>query len=199
MSVTVDREQLAAEKLGLLTVGEVLTHVQRENRLVVNLLIDGQEPDLSQVDGVRKSLLLGHTVYIETVEPKQMATEVLDEVERQMLDADRLKSEAVEQFGRNNPQKGMQRLSGCFSTWQHAQESIRKTAQLLRVDLDAVRVGEFSLTQFLNNFTGQLREIRSALEMRDYVSLSDTLTYEMSELTVTWIAAIDAVRSVMAV
>jgi hypothetical protein len=199
MSVTVDREQLAAETLGLLTVGEVLTHVQRENRLVVNLLIDGQEPDLSQVDGVRKSLLLGHTVYIETVEPKQMANEVLDEVERQMLDADRLKSEAVEQFGRNNPQKGMQRLSGCFSTWQHAQESIRKTAQLLRVDLDAVRVGEFSLTQFLNKFTGQLREIRSALEMRDYVSLSDTLTYEMSELTSTWIAAIDAVRSVMAV
>jgi hypothetical protein len=198
MSVTVDREQLAAEQLGLLTVGEVLTHVQRENRLVVNLLIDGLEPDLSQVDGVRKSLLLGHTIYIETVEPRQMASEVLDEVERQLLDADRLKSEAVEQFGRNNPQKGIQRLSGCFSTWQHAQESIRKTAQLLRVDLTLVRVGDISLMDFLAKFTSQLRDIRSALEMRDYVSLSDTLTYEMSQLTSRWIAAIDAVRSVMA-
>jgi len=197
MSVTVDREQLAADKLGLLTVGEVLTHVQRENRLVVNLLIDGLEPDLSQVDGVRKSLLLGHTIYIETVEPRQMASEVLDEVERQLLDADRLKSEAVEQFGRNNPQKGIQRLSGCFSTWHHAQESIRKTAQLLRVDLTLVRVGDISLMDFLAKFTNQLRDIRSALEMRDYVSLSDTLTYEMSQLTSRWIAAIDAVRSVM--
>jgi hypothetical protein len=197
MSVTVDREQLAADKLGLLTVGEVLTHVQRENRLVVNLLIDGLEPDLSQVDGVRKSPLLGHTIYIETVEPRQMATEVLDEVERQLLDADRLKSEAVEQFGRNNPQKGIQRLSGCFSTWQHAQESIRKTAQLLRVDLAIVHVGDISLMDFLAKFAIQLRDIRSALEMRDYVSLSDTLTYEMSQLTSRWIAAIDAVRLAM--
>jgi hypothetical protein len=197
MSVTVDREQLAAEQLGLLTVGEVLTHVQRANRLVVNLLIDGLEPDLSQVDGVRKSLLLGHTVYIETVEPKQMAMEVLDEVERQLLDADRLKSEAVDMFGRNNPQKGMQRLSGCFSTWQHAQESVRKTAQLLRVDLAVIRVGDLSLTEFLSKFSSQLRDIRSSLEMRDFVSLSDTLTYEMGEATSLWIAAIDAVRSVM--
>ncbi len=198
MSVTVDREQLAAEQLGLHTVGEVLTHVQRENRLVVNLLIDGLEPDLSKVDGVRKSLLLGHTVYIETVEPRQMALDVLYEVEQQLLEAERLKTEAVELLGRNNPMGAMQRLSGCFSTWQHAQESVRKTAQLLRVDLAKVRVEECSLHDFVAEFAGQLREIRSSLEMRDFVTLSDTLTYEMSRSTLRWIAALDAVRSTIA-
>src|ERR1700722_14470369 len=46
MSVTVDQELLAAEELGLATVGQVLAHLQSDDRLVVNLLIDGQQPDL---------------------------------------------------------------------------------------------------------------------------------------------------------
>jgi len=198
MSVTVDREQLAAEQLGLHTLGQVLTHVQRDNRLVVNLLIDGLEPDLSKVDGLRKAALLGHTVYIETVEPRQMAMDVLFEVEQQLQEADRLKSEAVDLLARNNPMGAMQRLSGCFSTWQHAQESVRKTAQLLRVDLAAIRVEESSLSEFLAEFVSQLREIRSSLEMRDFVTLSDTLTYQMSRSTARWIAALEAVRSTIA-
>ena len=41
MAVTVDRNPLAAEEMGMTTVGQVLTHLQRDNRLVVQLLIGG--------------------------------------------------------------------------------------------------------------------------------------------------------------
>jgi hypothetical protein len=47
MSVTVDHQPLATETLGLKTVGQVLAHLQRQDRLVVHVLIDGQEPNLS--------------------------------------------------------------------------------------------------------------------------------------------------------
>jgi len=198
MCVTVNREELATEQLGLQTVGQVLSHVQRDNRLVVNLLIDGLAPDLTCFEGLRKSPLLGHTVYIETVEPRQMAMDVLFEVDQQLVEADRLKSEAVDLLQRNNPMKAMQRLSGCFSIWQHAQESIRKTAQLLRVDLSRLRVEGGSLSEFLAEFSGQLRQIKSSLEMRDFVTLSDTLTYELTRATQRWVAALDAVRTVIA-
>ena len=40
MSVMVDHERLEVEALGLRTVGQVLSHLQKDNRLVVNLLID---------------------------------------------------------------------------------------------------------------------------------------------------------------
>jgi hypothetical protein len=197
MSVTVDREELAAEQLGLETLGQVLTHVQRDNRLVVNLLIDGLAPDLASVENLRKSPLLGHTVYIETVEPRQMALDVLFEVDQQLADADRIRVEVIDLLQRNNPMKAMQRLSGCFSIWQHAQESVRKTAQLLRVDLSRLRVEKASLSEFLAEFCGHLRQIKSALEMRDFVTLSDTLTYELTRSTTGWVAALNAVRSVI--
>lgn len=194
MSVTVDREELATETLGLHTVGQVLSHVQRDNRLVVNLLIDGCAPDLTSVDLLRKSPLLGHTLYIETVEPRQMALDVLFEVEQQLREADRLKDEAVDLLQRNKPMKAMERLSGCFSTWQHAQESVRKTAQLLRIELERVRVQGATLASFLAEFAGYLRQIKSSLEMRDFVSLADTLTYELTAASGQWIAALDAIR-----
>ena len=53
MSVTIDHEMLAVESLGLNTVGQVLSHVSRGNRLVVNLLIDGAQPDLALIGEIR--------------------------------------------------------------------------------------------------------------------------------------------------
>src|SRR4051795_9285594 len=91
MSVMVDHERLEVESLGLRTVGQVLSHLQKDNRLVVNLLIDGREPDLDHLPQVRQSPVTGHTLFIETAEPREMALEVITEVESQLREADRLK------------------------------------------------------------------------------------------------------------
>jgi hypothetical protein len=194
MSVTVDHEPLAAEQLGLQTVGQVLAHLQRDNRLVVHVLIDGREPDLDHLPVIRQSTLAGHTVFIETAEPRAMALEVLLEVEQQLNEADRLKSEASDLLLRNQNVKAMERLSGCFSTWQHAQESVLKTAQLLRIDLNTIHIDGRPLTGLLAEFMGQLRQIKSALENRDFVSLSDILLYETTETTSQWRAALRSLR-----
>ena len=77
MSVTVDDQAVPAEQLGITTLGQLLTHVQRDNRIVVHVLIDGEEPDLSHLPKLRQSALQGHTLFIETTEPKAMALEVL--------------------------------------------------------------------------------------------------------------------------
>src|SRR6266404_491585 len=84
MSVTVDHEPLPAETLGLKTVGHVLSHLRRVNRLVTNILIDGHAPDLNGLVAVRKSPLIGHTIFIETAEPREMALNVLEDVEEQL-------------------------------------------------------------------------------------------------------------------
>ena len=200
MPVTVDHEQMADEKIaamGLRTVGQVLSHVQRENRLVVNLLIDGREPDLSSLSTVKAAPLNGHHLFIETAEPRTMAMEVLDEVDAQLAEADRLRREAVEMLQRNHPATAMERLSGCFTTWNNAQESVTKTAQLLRIDLDLVRIEMMSLSELLTDFTGQLRQIREALEGRDFVTLGDILAYEATQTCSHWQQALEAIREIV--
>jgi hypothetical protein len=198
MSVTIDHEMLATDDLGLKTIGHVLSHVHTRNRLVVNLLIDGEEPDLDRMGDVKRVPLNGHTLFIETAEPRVMAMEVLAEVEQQLAEADRLKGEAVDLLHRNAAVRAMERLSGCFTTWQHAQESLSKTAQLLRIDLKRIVIDGRTLADVMNDFAGQLREVKHAMEDRDFVTLADVLTYEMTETSHHWHEAIGAMRGVIA-
>jgi len=199
MSVTVDHEPLATETMGLKTVGQVLSHLQRGNRLVTNLLIDGRAPDLDGIGAVRRAPLNGHTVFIETAEPREMALSVLDEVEEQLDETDHFRGEAIDLLQRNQPGKAMEKLSGCFAVWQTAQESVLKVGQLLRLDLDAIRAQGQPLSTIVTQFADQLRQIKTAIEHRDFVTLGDILAYEAEETAGHWRAALAAVRDVVAV
>jgi hypothetical protein len=198
MPVTVDDKPLAAEELGLLTVGQVLSHLQqKENRLVVHVLLDGQEPDLGRLGELRSAPLQGHTLYIETAEPRRMAVEVLNTIETQLLDADQLRRDCIELLRGNNTSRGLEKLRGCFMAWQHAQEAVVKTAQLLRIDLGRITVDGRSFADVLKEFAEQLRLIKSSLENRDFGALIDTLVYETAETGANWLAAVRSMRSVV--
>ena len=195
MPVTVDREPLAVEKLGLQTVGQVLAHVQQKDRMVVQLLIDGEEPE--QISQAKLTPLNGRTIYIETADPRRLALDVIDEVGQQLAQANVLKDESADLLQRNQPNKAMEKLRACFTSWQNAHESVIKIAQLLRIDLQALCVDDQPMSQMLASFADQLRQIRSALEQRDFVLLADILLYETSQTTALWNLALDAMRDLI--
>ena len=194
MPVTVDDSPLRAEELGLRTVGQVLAHLKREKRLVVHVLIDGLEPDLQRLGDVRKSPLKDHHVFIETADPREMALDVLKQVESQLGEADRIKNEAAKLLQSNQNTRAMEKLSGCLTTWQHAQESLLNTARLLKIDLDQILIGGRPLTELIVQFAEQLKQIRSSLENRDFVTLGDVLIYETEQTSAQWRLALEELR-----
>ncbi len=198
MPVTIDHETLSTDDLGFKTIGHVLSHVQTRNRLVLHVLIDGAEPDLGQMSDVKRVPLNGHTLFIQTAEPRAMALEVLDEVEQQLAEADRLKGDAVDLLHQDAAVRAMEKLSGCFSTWQHARESLLKTAQLLRIDLNRIDIEGRCLAEVMGDFAGQLREAKHAMDKRDFVTLADVLTDDMTQTSHRWHDAIGAMRGVIA-
>ncbi|HEY7087720.1 MAG TPA: hypothetical protein VH518_06490, partial [Tepidisphaeraceae bacterium] len=72
-----------------------------------------------------------------------------------------------------------------------------KVAQLLRIDLAKILVDGRPFTEVLGDFVQQLKLIKTALENRDFVSLVDTLVYEVSETSANWRAAIRSMASVI--
>jgi hypothetical protein len=195
MSVTIDHEPCEVESLGLSTVGQVLTHASRNNRLVVNMLIDGQQPDLERIGEIRQYPLLGKTLFIETADPRGMALDVLAEVAKQMDTADKLAADACDALRQDKASDAIGRLAGCFTIWQHAQESLLKTAQLLRIDLARVQIDGRGLNAVVGEFPEQLKLIKSCLEDRDYVTLCDILTYETTATSNSWRAALSAMQT----
>ena len=200
--VTVDDELLAAEDLGLRTVGQVLSHVRRDtNRLVVDLRIDGREPGLDQIGAARRTALDGLALLlIRTAEPRAMALAVVDGVEAQLGEADRLGREAAELLRRPGrggaaANKAVEKLSGYFTTWQHAEESVRKTVELLRLDPASVSVDSRTLSHLLDDLAGLLGRVRSALESRDLDALADVLAGEARDTAAWWSRSLAALRA----
>ena len=194
MSITVDDQPLAAETLGLRTIGQVLSHLRSKQRLVVHLMINGREPDLAAMEDLRSQPLDRSTIYIETVEPRQIAEDVLSSVESLLDDADTLRAQAVTHLQAGEHADALKKLGTCFTTWNSTQESIEKIARLLDVNLDQIQLKDHSLQTWLTEFARQLTDIRSALESRDYVALGDTLAYEAHETSGRWREAVQAVR-----
>ena len=149
-------------------------------------MIDGLEPDLGQLGDVRKSPLKGHHVFIETADPREMAMDILKQVEAQLGEADRIKGEAAKLLQNNQNVRAMEKLSGCLTTWQHAQESLLGTARLLKIDLESIKVGGRPLPILITGFTEQLKRIRTSLENRDFVTLGDVLIYETEQTSAEW-------------
>ena len=67
-------------------------------------------------------------------------------------------------------------------------------ARLLRLDLEHVVCDGKPLAELVAEFAGQLRQIKGALESRDFVTLADILAYEMNETSARWGAAVAALR-----
>lgn len=197
MSVTVDHEPLAVKELGFSTVGQVLSHLQKDNRLVVQVLIDGQQPFFDEVCRLRQTALEGHTIYIETADPRTLAMQVLEEIAAQIEQADPARTEAAELLQKNQTAKALEKLGGCIRVWQDARDAVVKTADLLRINLTSIATDGRPLAQLIEDFSTQLRQIKSALEQRDYVSLGDVLLYEMEQSSQQWIAAIAAMRELI--
>ncbi len=194
MSVTIDHEPLAAIELGLTTIGQVLAHVQKDKRLVVQVLVDGQEP---QPQCLRQTKLADHTIYIETADPRQLALEVLDEATQQIGQASQHKSQAADLLQKNQLGKAMEHLCACLRCWQNTQESVGKTAQLLRIDLEKLRAGGQPIGQLIAQFSERLRQIKQLLEQRDYVALADLLIYEMPHNDDQWQMCLSALRELI--
>lgn len=197
MPVVVDHQPLSVESLGLRTFGQVLAHLQRENRLVVRVLVDGEEPDAGRINALRQASTDQHTIFVETTEPRAMANEVLDEVLVQLDEADRFRGDAVTHLLAGDHARAMQHLSGCLGRWQHVQESLLKIAQLLRIDLTRLTVGDAAPHAFFNDFGDGLRRVKEALEDRDFVALGDALQYEMPDRAAKWKLLVDSMRGVV--
>ena len=199
MSVTVDRQPLPAESLGLKTVGQVLSHLKKDNRLIVRVLIDGAEPELKRIRVVKKFALIEHTVQIETADPRQMARAVLAEVEEELGEAQRITAESTMLLRQNEVAPAVEKLSGVFTTWQHVHESLLRTAELLRISPDVIKVRGRAMTELLREIRSHLGQVRTAVEGRDFSTLTDLLAHKMSQSAEQWRDAIRSFRGVICV
>jgi hypothetical protein len=87
----------------------------------------------------------------------------------------------------------MELLGNCIGVWNQVQESLVKSAGLLGLDLSGLHVEGKKVNDLMEEFAAQLRQVKEALENRDYVQLSDILQYELQDVAPRWQGLLDQV------
>lgn len=187
MAVIIDSESLNTREYGLERLGDVLDHIRASGRMVVQILVDGERPDLNQLATIRRELVTGHTVFLETAQPSEMAREALASLDGSLEDLNDLRLKAISHFEANQSHLAIQSLAAFFTTWHTAQLCVNKVAELAGTPIDAIPAGDQTVGQIVEGFTTILRELRNALKNRDYVMLNDMLRYDLEDAADKWI------------
>jgi hypothetical protein len=194
MPVCIDKKLIESPKTEIKTVAQALSLARKHNRLIVRVRLDGREPTPRRVQSIRKCPIGKHLIEIDTIDPRQMAQQVLAEVEQELTEAHRLTSESSRLLQRNQVASAVEKLGGIFTTWQHVQESLFKTAQILRIDPQAIKVRGRAMTDLLKDFAIQLNQVRRALDVRDFNTLTDLLSQKLTQGVDQWRDAIGSFR-----
>ena len=195
MTLTVDQQDISTAAFQLSTVDDALRHASASGRLVVSLLIDGDEPEDPSLPSIRSLPLAGRCVYIETADTREMAAEALSVIASQIDEAEACRQLVVQQLQNGTIEAAMPSLGRCFTTWLTAQNSLRAVCELAQIDLTTDNPSAAPLVSMLADFTAQLRQLKQALEVRDYVLVSDVVAYEMEHSASRWHEAIDSLRA----
>jgi hypothetical protein len=185
--------------MGMTTVGQVITHAQRDKRVVINVMIDGRSTPVDQLSKIRKSPIINQKLYIETAQPGELAHDVLEDVRTLLNNSQPHRAATIALLDKNKVGPAMEKLSLYFSNWQQAQESLIKVSRLLGINLDLITVNGQPIEQILAEFTQQLRQAKFTLANRDFVTLSDILIYEAPETLNRWLAVIDTLSEASSV
>jgi hypothetical protein len=197
MAVIIDDEEFNAAKLGLGTLGQILLHLQRNNRLVLRLLIDGEAPDPAHIESVRSTGASDHIIYLETVDARQTALDSIALAQQRVAQADSFKEEAADLLRQNQWQPAMQKLAECLARWREAQQTVLAVSKYFSLNLERITVKGEALSISLHQFAVRLRDIQAALQSEDAVGLTDLLAYETADCGQWWGGAIDAIGALI--
>ena len=104
-----------------------------------------------------------------------------------------MQQQAADHLQQDDPAKAMGLVKESINGWLQAQQAVGQSAQLLQLDLQAVKVDDQPVIERMNELISSLNELKDILGANDFVALADALQYEWPEITERWDTAIGAI------
>lgn len=157
------------------------------NRLVANVARNGQPlVDRELEEWLTRPLSAADRVDLTTADRWELAADALRDVAERIGEAGPQQVELAGQLNRGQAAEAVARFSEFVSSFQACQQAIAQSSALLERDLTAETYEDRAIRAHLEELATRLREVRDALEARDYVLLADLLHYELPATCQTW-------------
>lgn len=198
MHIYVDDNPYAVSGLAGKTLRQIAMDIRQDlagkKRMLVAIYTDGRLVPSDELEAVLDSPAGRYEkVDFQSAVPQTLAREVLRHAREMVAEAAPLCQQAGELLSGGQTARAMELLGNCIGVWNQVQESLVKSAGLLGLDLARLQVEGGNVNDLMEDFAAQLRQVKEALENRDYVQLSDILQYELPDVAPRWQTLLDQV------
>jgi len=191
MQVYLDNEPYDLTCSEQMTIGQVVDQVKSalpdEQRMLVAVRCDGQDVLPDRLETVlAESVDRYEKLELETSSPWDLAASALSGAGELFAETQGLIEQVVDLLNQGQTTRAMDLLGNCLQVWNQASETVRRTAQLVGLDLDRIVVAGQPISDVFAKLREQLGSVKESLEGRDYVLLADILQYEVPATAQQW-------------
>lgn len=176
------RELLAAVSSELAPSGRVVVEVRVDGASITGPQLDNDQPTADASD-----------IRVYSAKPSDLVVGILEDVRNQLSASQTMQQQAAELLQQDEPAKAMDLVKESINGWLQAQQAVGQSAQLLQLDLQAIRIDDQSVMERMNELIASLVELKDIVVANDFVTLADALQYEWPEITERWNTAIGAI------
>ncbi|MEO0475113.1 MAG: hypothetical protein AAF085_03955 [Planctomycetota bacterium] len=176
------RELLAAVSDSLASDGRVVVEVKVDGESITGTALDDDQPTAASSD-----------IRVYTAKAANLVVGILDEVRTQLAASQQMQQQAADLLQQDDPAKAMDLVKQSIDGWLQAQQAVGQSAQLLQLDLQAIKVADQPVMERMSELITALNELKDIISANDFVAMADALQYEWPEITNRWDAAIGAI------
>jgi len=171
------------------TVNDVVNAAQGgdNDRLIIALRLDGidiAQDDLAQT--LATSIASAGRLDIELASARQLATQTLGEAANVLEQTREQYVRIAELLAAGKTDDALALLNECFAIWNTAEQSLRQSSQVARIDLNAAGALPEPPAAMIERLSAILKRVQDGLTGRDFVAVADLVEYDMADVTDTW-------------
>ncbi len=196
MQISIDGQERSALETRGLTVGEVLTQLKESlattGRMIVGIVCDGRVVAPDELNAVLAVPVEKYTeIDFQTAQPGDLARNSLVACKEVLALIEGNCREVVVYLRQAQVQPAMELMGPMFTKLNDAYRGLQGTFQLLGIDPESIELSSGHAGKFMSALVERLREIKNALENRDYVGLADQFEYELEPTILQWQELVD--------
>jgi hypothetical protein len=186
MQIYLDDSPLPTDARTLAAVLDAAQEQLADNRLIVEIRLDGQELSQEQLEAIQDQTLNAEEVELVTASPHELARQTLLDLVEALSAAAEHQQRAAEHLQADDPQAAMGEVREALTVWQQGQEAVLRSAEATGLSLEGMEIDGRALPELIQALADGLNQVRDQVNDGDWLGLADTLAYDLAEMIPAW-------------
>lgn len=190
MIVTLDGQKLNGTFADHASLRDLIEQVRRDHadqRLIVSVCVNGDRFVENRLDErLAEPIGAKDQIDLESTPATRLVADALREMATRIEQAADQQTRVAERLNKGDAPAAAEGISEFVLLWQTCQKTVLQSCDVLQTDLTLNACAGSTVREHLSELAGKLREIRDALDAKDFVLLADLMHYEAPQLCGTW-------------